>query len=130
MSVESLSTTMEAGVVEGMGSPLSMQRTELIQQAASSAPIVELESGNIKTGVSDAIENLDRETGDMFPDKENIAEVVTEKDNNSGKPKEVKELSKEDDSSKLIFGMKPLTFGVVVLALGVGGYLAYKKFKK
>ncbi len=78
MSVESLSETMESGVVEGMGSPISIQRTELIRDAASPLPFDEIELGSIKTDVSQAIENLNKETEEMFPSKENIADVTIE----------------------------------------------------
>lgn len=128
MSVESLSNKMDASVVEGMGSPLSMERTQLIEAAAFSAPTSELELSSVKTSAAKAIENLDAETGSMFPEKEDTAAVEVEENKEITTAKDLSDKSLKE--SKLILGMKPLTFGILALAVGVGGYLAYKKFGK
>jgi len=121
----SLMDNMESEILQGMNSPLHQDRLNSISMAANSATPSEVETENVKTGVSQAIKKLDLETRDMFPEKEEVAEAM-----NNGE--EVKEVAKTIDAKteKTIMGMKPLTFGLVVLAVAAGGYFAYKHFNK
>lgn len=121
----SLMDNIESELLQGMDSPLQQDRLNSISMAANSVTPSEVETENVKTGVSQAIKKLDMETRDMFPDKEEVADTITDGE----KTQEVAK-SANSNSEKTIMGMKPLTFGLVVLAVGVGGYFAYKHFNK
>jgi hypothetical protein len=116
----SIANNMDSDVLQGLdSSPKS--RMGAINRAALK-PSTELETENIKMGISDTVKKLEKETQTMSPDKEDVAEVViTENKGDS--------MKKIDGSDKTILGMKPLTFGIVVVVGAIGGYLAYKHFK-
>lgn len=125
--MEELSTAnnMESEVLQGLDRQSSGGRLTAINKAANRPQSPELESGKIKMGLNEVVKNLGKETQEMFPEKEDVAEtvVVSEKDGSTD------EVSKEVNDKK-IMGMKPIVFGVVLVLAGVGAYFAYKKFKK
>ena len=124
MSIETLLNSMDEDVVNGMGSPLSQERLISIREAANSMPVSELELEGVRTRVSEAVKNLDKEINPMFPDKEDIAETTADGDELA------KNINSKKEQAKTILGMKPLAFGLVVITVGVLGYFAYKKLKK
>jgi hypothetical protein len=119
----SIANNMDSDVVRGLDNSPNKSRMGAISRAASQPQSTELETQNIKMGVAETVKKLEQETQEMSPEKEDVAEVVI----TENKGDSMKKVDEGDE--KKIMGMKPLTFGVVVLVGAIGGYLAYKHFK-
>jgi|SRR3972149_6271719 len=121
-----LERNMENEILAGMDSPISRQRLGNIMSAAENVQSTQLEVDDVRTGVSDAVKSLEKETRQMFPDKKEVAQATNLEEEKDSKNKEVKTVVVE----KRILGMKPLVFTIVVIAVAVGGYIAYRNYKK
>ena len=114
-------------ILSGMGNPYSVDdRLDYIHRAANSTSSL-LEAEAIKNNISEAVKNLDKETGEMFADKKDVVKTTLATED---KAEVNSEKSSDDIDDNKIFGMSPLTFGLVAIGVGVAGYLAYQKFKK
>lgn len=122
MSELNLSDNMDEGVVKLM----SDDELANIKRGSSSSQtaIKNLESSRVKTGVSDAVKQLESER-EIFPKKEDVAKTTTVAEASDNKT-----ATKVNNVDNKILGMKPLALGLVVIGLGVAGYFAYKKFIK
>lgn len=121
MSELNLSENMDEGVVKLMNDdemPMNQRGTSTVQKSVN-----QLESARVKTPVSDAVKQLESES-EIFPEKEQVAKTttVTEASDN-------KTATTEKNVNNKVLGMKPLTLGLVVVAVGVLGYFAYKQIK-
>jgi len=117
----SIANNMEANVIQGLDNTDMSERLGAINRAASKPQSSELESEAIKMGVAETVKKLEKETKEMSPDKENVADVVISENNGTSMMKE--------DTEKTILGMKPLTLGLFSVGILVAGYFAYKHFK-
>ena len=118
----SLSKDMEEEVVRGMESPVSVERLGAIQNAAQTSS---LETQSIKTGVKDAVKNLEEQSDKMFPNKEEVAETLKEE-----LPKTEEKIAEvTQEAKKKIMGMNPVAFGLTLAGLGFATFLTVKYFK-
>ena len=119
-----LSKNMEQEVVLGERNPYQQRNTSL--DAVESTDSAIMETGKIKTGVSDAVKKLELGDKEMFPDKDEVAEttIVEDAANNNSKK------TLDNSSSKKILGMTPLVFGLALVGVSVVSYFAYQNFGK
>ena len=85
-----LERNMENEILAGMDSPISRQRLGNIMSAAENVQSTQLEVDDVRTGVSDAVKSLEKETRQMFPDKKEVAQATNLEEEKDSKNKEVK----------------------------------------
>jgi len=123
MQIEDLSVlnNMDSEVLQGMDNPT---RLGAINEAAKKPQSNDLEVDSVKMGVQDVVKNLSKENQEMFPDKEEVAEI-----NAMEKKEDKKDTNKQDITTKTIMGMNPIVFGLLVISVGIVGYVIYKQKK-
>jgi len=119
-----LSKNMEQEVVLGERNIYEQRSNKLEEIEGADSTI--METGKIKTGVSDAVRKLELGDKEMFPNKDEVVEttVVEDASNNNSKK------TLDNSSSKKILGMSPLIFGLTLVGVSVIGYFAYQKIGK
>ncbi len=115
MDIDDLSVchNMETDVMQGLDNSVSRKRFGAIQRAANGA--VGLETSKVEKGIPETVKNLEKETQEMFPDKDENGTV---------------EIPLKDKilANKTIMGMKPLTFGLVAVGTILATYIIIKSF--
>lgn len=124
MSELNVLNNMEQEVLRGIDNGASRERFWDIKSFSENEEN-QIETSNAKTGVSDVVKKLEKETREMFANKEDVAKVeVTQPTDIALKTKE-----KIPTTERRILGMTPVVFGVVVVLAAVGSYFAYKNYK-
>ena len=125
MSELNLSKNMDEDITMGLNNPYSIKRMDdLYDVNESSMP--ELETSREKIGVSDAVKNLEKETRELFPEKDEVSKTTIVKDANNNKSS----LTTKNEEVYKIMGLRPLPFSIVLVGVAVAGYFLYKKVNK
>jgi len=120
---------MESEIIENLGGSYTDKRLREVEDASEMAHTdPELEAETIQKGIAETVKDLEKETQETFPNKEDVAESETLET-----PQEMNDTAKSTPASteqQKILGMKPVVFLVVAaLAIG-GGIMLYRKYKK
>ena len=75
---------MEEDITMGLNNPYSIKRMDDLYDVNESS-IPELETSREKIGVSDAVKNLEKETRELFPEKDEVSKTTIVKDANNNK---------------------------------------------
>ena len=125
MSELNLSKNMEEDITMGLNNPYSIKRMDDLYDVNESS-IPELETSREKIGVSDAVKNLEKETRELFPEKDEVSKTTIVKDANNNKSS----LTTKNEEVYKIMGLRPLPFSIVLVGVAVAGYFLYKKVNK
>ena len=126
-------TTEESEIIQitDGGTPINNGIEKLIQNANPNPLEVERE----KISVSDAVNRLERESQELFREKENVAKTTIIPEANNNRTAKVTDKTNEEDAKiaareKQIFGMKPINFTLLAVGVVVVSYFCYKYYKK